>query len=965
MPSIRSANTSDCCANASEQKARLFDFINSETEKVFMVIGAEEIGLEKFMRRQTEAFLEKDNLFIFRYDIFPQEHSRHFLYRWLAETDSGVACQAPQRWAALIAAHPGLQTQLDLLQSQDQRPLEVRFLESIRFIAEKMEGATLVLHMAPLVITHEPALVDFFMSILRMLPAKTKMIISQCKNDVMVAQKEFCPSNRINVNGAESEEIRNLMDRYCNCYHDRGINGKLLRAIVYLNHPLKIHELSIFTGISVDEVMDALNSKNFEGMLTYRGDERMSLAYPRLFYPRHEIQRRSLAEDMNDMNKKVLGYYRDQLESKPEAFTALGHSLGVYRSEDIRLIADQALAGYGTKLDLGAGEMGEMELQRALDMLDSEQVFDAEHSLDHGQYFGAIRGRLLLALGEVKENLSHSHDALEVLKEAIDVLRKSGYRIGLQKAYELKGRSAFALRDIETARSAFEDALALALELERTDLIADILSQSAYLEFSTRQLDVAEKKYLQSLKQYRLLKDVNPDMSCRGRASQWSNLGHVAYAKGDFDQAEAHHLKAVEVYGHLADDKINASQWGYLGHTYFAAGNYKKAIDAYERAAEYDENAGEPLMAAQRYANMGHTMYARRKPEPAETLFKEAMNRYRVLGNAGGEAAQLSNLGLVKGDQGELDKSVDYFNRARKMYEGLGDHVNAVIQVMRLGHVRRGQNDLKAARHHYRDAMDRYRQFNYDLGESDAAMELGQVDMALKDFEKSIANFNRARELFAKLGHGEKQIMCLILLAQVHKAKGDMDDAESVLSQARSLCGQIDNDLGRANVALQSGLLFFDQKHYDRAEHDYREALDIFRNEDDREGEANVLANLGTLYYEIKELDRARKEFESALVLLRKIGHPVGVAGVLANISFIYEAQEDYSSAHDTLKEALGLYQQMKMAQEAGAIETHMTTVAHKAELSLKRMREEMLAATSETPAKNNKIMQQSSLSLG
>ncbi len=946
MPSIRSAHASDCTTHASEQKGRLFDFIDSETEKVFMVIGADEIGLEKFMRRQTEAFLEKESLFVFRYDIWPQEHSRHFLYRWLAETASGLACRAPRGWAAFTAAHPGLQTQLDLLKGQDRRPLEVRFLEAIRFIAEKMDDATLVLHMAPLVTTSEPVLVDFFKSILRMLPPKTKMIICQCTDDVLATQDDFCPSNRITVNGTTSGETQTLLEHYHNCYHDTSISGELMRAMVHLAHPLKIHELSIFTGISEDKTTAALASEAFEGMLADHDDQRIRLAYPRLFYPHDETVCRALAEDRADMDKKVLAYYRDQLISKPESFAALGHSLGVYRSTDTQITVDQALAGYGPKLALGAGEMGEMELQRALEQLDSgsDQVSDSKRSHDLGCDPAATRGRLLLALGEVKETLSQNHDALEVLKEAVDVLRKSGHRTGLQKALELKGRSAFALRDIETARTAFGESLSLALELERTDLIADILSQSAYLEFSTRQLDTAEKKYRQALEQYRLLKDVNPDMSCRGRASQWSSLGHVAYARGDFDQAEAYHQKAVEIYGLLKDDKRSASQWGYLGHTYFAAGNYKKAMDAYERAAKYDENAGEPLMAAQRYANMGHTMYARRKPEPAETLFKEAMNRYRALGNAGGEAAQLSNLGLVKGDQGELDKAVDYFNRAKEMYEELGDHVNAVIQVMRLGHVRRGQNDLKAARQHYLNAMERYREFNYELGESDAAMELGQVDMALKDFDKAIADFNHARELFVKLGHGEKQTICLVLLAQVHKAKGDMDAAESMLTQARSLCEQMKNDLGRANVAFQTGLLYFDQKRYDRAERHYREALNIFKEKEDREGEANVLANLGTLYYETKELDRARKEFEAALMLLRKIGHPVGLAGVLTNMSFVHDAQEDYSSAHNCLKEALELYQQMKMAQEAGALETHLATVAHKAELSLKRMREELLA---------------------
>jgi tetratricopeptide (TPR) repeat protein len=535
-----------------------------------MVIGADEIGLEKFMTCQTKSFLEKGRYFVFRYDIWPQEHSRHFLYRWLSETASGLSCQDSRRWAAFIAANPHLQTQLDLLKGHDHRPLEVRFLESLRFIAEKMEDATLILHMAPLTATHEPVLADFFKSILRFLPAKTKMIICQGPKDVLAVRDDFCPSNRISVNGTKPGEIQSLLTRYYQCYHDDGIKGELIRALVHLAHPVTTGELSIFTGISEEKTGIALASDVFEDMLGTRADGRIYLTCPRLFYPQNETVHQALAEDRADMDPKVLDYYLDRLGSQPDAHAALGHSMAVYRSTNARITADQALAGYGPKLALGAGEMSEMELQRALEQLDSDsdqksgQVpnYRDTHNLRYDPE--ETRGRLLLALGEVNETLGRNHNAFEVLKKAADVLHERGEQIDLQKALELKGRSAFALRDIETARDAFGEALGVARELERTDLIADILSQSAYLEFSVRQLDTAEKQYREALEQYRLLEAGNPDLACRGRASQWSNLGHVAYARGDLEQAEAHHMKAIEIYGSLADDKKIASQWGYL-----------------------------------------------------------------------------------------------------------------------------------------------------------------------------------------------------------------------------------------------------------------------------------------------------------------------------------------------------------------------------------------------------------------
>ena len=182
-----------------------------------------------------------------------------------------------------------------MLKTSDQRPLEVRFLEAIRFVAEKLSAEqTLLLNFAPLTITHDPTLVDFFKSILRLLPSKTKMIINQCEKDVLAQQDDFCPSNRIKVNGAVPGGMETLLERYYQCYHDNGINGRLIRALVYMAQPLSTNELSLFTGISEDETRAALTSADFEAMVVPDGQACLRLAYPRLFFPQEETIRRSL-----------------------------------------------------------------------------------------------------------------------------------------------------------------------------------------------------------------------------------------------------------------------------------------------------------------------------------------------------------------------------------------------------------------------------------------------------------------------------------------------------------------------------------------------------------------------------------------------------------------------------------------------------------------------------------------------
>ncbi len=394
------------------EQSRLLDFYDSETETAVMVISTDEISLSEFMRCYTETATEKDHLFVFRYDIWPWEHSRHCLYRWLAETASGRACLDTRAWAEFIETNLRLKSQLELLKSSDHRPLAVRFLEAIRFVAAKLSPEqSLILNFAPLTVSHEPALVVFFKSILRLLPPRTKMIINQCEKDVLARQDDFCPSDRIKINSAAPDDTAMLLERYYHCYHDNGINGRLMRALVYMAQPISVHELSLFTGIAEDEIRAASASADFRAMVWSDGQGNLRLAYPRLFFPRVESIRRSLANDMAELNQAALTYYQDLLSRQPDSNAAIGHSLCVSRLTETNELAYQAMNSYQAKLELGAGEISEMELQHALELIDPDQK--------------ETRALLRLALAEVQETLGRNHDALDALETAA-LFRSSG-----------------------------------------------------------------------------------------------------------------------------------------------------------------------------------------------------------------------------------------------------------------------------------------------------------------------------------------------------------------------------------------------------------------------------------------------------------------------------------------------------------------------------------------------------------
>ena len=524
------------------------------------------------------------------------------------------------------------------------------------------------------------------------------------------------------------------------------------------------------------------------------------------------------------------------------------------------------------KLHMGGGDICELEISRALSFL--------------GEGQSLLKAGLLLRLGEVREARQRNREAMEALDPAIDILKSSGNREDLQFALELKGRAAFAIRDTDTSKTAFDESLHTARQMGRDDLAAGILSQIGYLHFSMKQLAEAEEFYRESLQLYGKLAETDGEEGRKGTASQWSNLGHTGYAKGDFEAAEAHHRKALEIFESLGEVQSSANQWGYLGHTFFAAHSYEKAIQAYERAAGLEEELGKPEKAAQRYANVGHSMYAQRKGDLARRSFHKALDSYTQLGNPEGRAAQLSNLGLVEGDQGEYDAAVDYFNQAAQLYREIGDPIGETTQIVHLGHVRQAQKQYDEAILQYESALRQYRKIEYTQGQGDVSVEMGQLYSEKQDWQKARRCFDEAKALFTKIGHREKVALCLMLAAHADKSRGESDAALAAMQQAMEIYKQDDNSLGVANVLSQMGLLHFEQQHFEDAERLYQEALKEFRKREDIEGEANLLSNLGTLYYQMDKLNKAREYYQDALSLLRKMNHPVGYCRLAHEFEF-------------------------------------------------------------------------------
>lgn len=915
----------------SENRETLNDFLKSDTEKIYLVTGADERVRYRFMADYLDAAAANENHRVYRYEIGSGEHSRHFLLRWLYETVHGLA--AVGRTAA-VEVDDRRRDQLQLLIEKDIRPLEIRFIEAVRFLSQNIAGdQRMVLAVVIRTCLRDRTMVDFFRSVIKVLPVHVKMVIAIQADDVLALQTDFCPSNRVVLESGGTDSAA-VLSQTAEAASDSGTKGRVVQALGRLMHPADVDLLAAVAECAAADVDSIMASLLENGVL-----EKAPEAQFRLVCPIHmETLVSAIPAKGEAVDKAAVVFLEARMAHSRRFYPdALYHSLALSRLTDLTFVSDHTLTAYPMKAKIGGGDLCEYEFDRVLSLTPEDQT--------------GLQARFLLKLGEIREGRQRNAEALEVLNPAIERLQTLGQPEDLQRAYELKGRAAFQIRDTDTAREALEASLAVAREMRRDDLTADLTSQLGYLHYSLQKLAEAEALYQAALKIYQDLSRSGHAAGASGEAAQWSNLGHTAYAKGDFAQAETRHKKSLELYTALEKEDAAARQWGYLGHTYFGAHEFEKAIDAYEKAAEIEEKTGRLHQAAQRYANVGHTLYAQRKVDLAERSFAKALEKYRLFGNPEGEAAQLSNLGMVKGDAGEFEAALDYFEQAAQLYLDLGDEISHAGQTVKMGHVRRAQKQYDSAIECYQGALSRFQNLKYVMGEANVEIDLGQLYTEKQDSDSAVARFTRAIELFRKLGHKEKEAFCHALIGNTEQARKNVKASLAAYENAVEVYAGAGIDLGVANVSSQMGLLQYENKNYGEAEQLYRKALQIFREKEDAEGEATLLSNLGTLYFQTGEFDNARSELEKALELLRRMGHPLGLASVLQNLSFIYEKGREFNKAYECLRESRDIFQKMELEKETAEIEERLAALDQQAARSLGRMRAELFPGLGQAPA--------------
>ncbi|UCF94361.1 MAG: hypothetical protein JSW39_09445, partial [Desulfobacterales bacterium] len=313
-----------------ESKQKIIsNFLQSDPEKIYLVIGSEESTLYSFLETSISLAAAQEENLVLRYEIWDKEHSRHFLYRWLQETVSGQAFCGFGAWSERVNAEPHLKNQLQLLIAKDIRPLEIRFMEAVRFISAKISPEQrLILTIIPRTSLQDKVLVDFFRAMLRILPVHVKLLIGQDEQDVLVRQSDFCPSNRLVLDGRADPATAQIRERLRAACRSDDLQGRLIRIMAHTVHPVSLELLAKITGEAEDQLRQTLEAAERQTLVEHDGDHRFRLRHPRLVASLLSDRDASGSPDGGAVDRQAIEHFEERLEAETLHYpNTLFHSL--------------------------------------------------------------------------------------------------------------------------------------------------------------------------------------------------------------------------------------------------------------------------------------------------------------------------------------------------------------------------------------------------------------------------------------------------------------------------------------------------------------------------------------------------------------------------------------------------------------------------------------------------------------
>jgi CheY-like chemotaxis protein len=237
-----------------------------------------------------------------------------------------------------------------------------------------------------------------------------------------------------------------------------------------------------------------------------------------------------------------------------------------------------------------------------------------------------------------------------------------------------------------------------------------------------------------------------------GIAASYDNLGLIAQAKSDDNNAMNYFVEALRIRDGLGDKIGIACSKSYMGRVFFLQNNESAALTHYQKALEVlPPDAKDKSVPAMIRKNLGDLYLSQKVYGKATSEYNQALNLYTEANDLQKAASIASFLGKTVSDLGDYDGAQTYFNASLNFHRTLEDETGVAKDFLNLAKVFNALNDRQLALENAQNATSIFEQKQDKFGMAESYQMMGYTHLRNSDRNAAIKFFDKAGDILKKL----------------------------------------------------------------------------------------------------------------------------------------------------------------------------------------------------------------------
>jgi len=498
-------------------------------------------------------------------------------------------------------------------------------------------------------------------------------------------------------------------------------------------------------------------------------------------------------------------------------------------------------------------------------------------------------------------NAAEYADAAARFAQAADTYGRIGAEVAIYREYALSwaGLSHFNLGDLEESLRCYDEALALARELEDA-------GETARLSSSVGSVYVAQGDLQKALRLFEESVALNDSL---GRADfvayDLNNTGNVYEMLDRRPEAVPYYEEALSVMEETADPETVILQAVGLAQVYDALGRHREEIAAHEKALAWARELGDPEYEAVMLGNLGlcHTVLS--EYETALGYYDEARSMFLVLGDEAELSRLYANMSVLCLDTGRFDTALEYIEKAFAISERIGLEEEIPKQLTNFGQVYEAWGRFDRAHEYYSEALVLLEAAGREQEAAALQNNLGAMYEAWGRYGTAVEHYEKALRLYEEYEEYEGIAVVLNNLGQIYRAWQRYEWAREAYQQSLEIHEALGLTGGMAIALSNLGEVHRALGEYDQALEYYDRALEIDRADGRESKVALRLNNIGLVHSARGDTAAARRYFLEALQAFESTGQSRKAATALNNVGVSYYDEEDFERAAEYLERSV------------------------------------------------------------